>query len=434
MSDSDDGVGTQTLLPPAAPDQAAVAEPEPMVLGPEPAARRPRGGSRKARGLIAGGLAVVVLAGGGVVAVVSGSSTKPKPKPQPVSKPHLVVPAVLTPVQIAAREKLSTVEVVAYGDPGSPLVQLGGGSTILDSGSAWVYDASQGLLVTNAHVVAEAKTVKVGFNQSTLTDATIVGVDLKHDVAVLRVTAGALAGLKTQLRANPAAVQQGETAYALGFEGDGNGNFLNAPFQLTTGSVSALSGVSITVNADPLDEPNGNAGMFESNLIQTDAAINPGNSGGPLVNNKGQLIGMNSAANASAHTQGYAINISALDTIVPALAHGQSQDWAGFGAIPIPPALADKWGVQGGLIVASVTQGTPADQAGMTKLLSDATNAGDFIVVYKINGQDVTNEQEYVNDLSQLQSGESFTVNLVAVDSSGNVVDGTDGTITLTAP
>ena len=192
--------------------------------------------------------------------------------------------------------------------------------------------------------------------------------------------------------------------------------------------------MSITVNADPLDEPNDNAGLFESNLIQTDAAINPGNSGGPLVNNKGQLIGMNSAANASAHTQGYAESVVQLDSIVPQLVQGQSQDWAGFGAIPIPPDLASKWGVTGGLIIASVTQGTPADQAGMTKLLADATSAGDFIVVYKINGQDITTEQEYVDALSQLQSGESFSVNLVAVDSQGNTISGTDGTLNLTAP
>ncbi len=416
MIESENGAGTQTL--PRYPRESPPS-------GPGSGSPR-RGGSRKVLGLVAGGAAAVVVAGG-VAVVALGSSSKPR-VPQPPRNP------VLTSVQVAAKDKSSTVEVVAYADPGSPLVQGNGGSNILDSGSAWVYNASEGLIVTNAHVVAEANTVKVGFNQATLTDATIVGVDLKDDIAVLRVSPGQLPGLKTLSRANPSSVQQGETAYALGFEGDGNANFLNAPFQLTTGSVSALSGVSVTVNVDPLSESNDNAGLFESGLIQTDAAINPGNSGGPLVDNRGRIIGMNSAASASAHTEGYAISIQKLDGIVPQLAQGQSQDWAGFGIIPAPPDLASKWGIQGALILTSVTQGTPADQAGLTQLLSAATNANAWILIYKINGQDVTTEQEYVNALSQLQSGESFTVNLVAVDSQGNEVDNINVVRTLTAP
>jgi hypothetical protein len=68
---------------------------------------------------------------------------------------------------------------------------------------------------------------------------------------------------------------------------------------------------------------------------------------------------------------------------VPQLAEGKSNDWAGFSVIPLAPALADKWGIQGALIVTSVTQGTPADQAGLTKFLSTATNADAFILIYK---------------------------------------------------
>lgn len=423
MSERENGAGTGTI-----PRHADERE-RPGFDAPSGFRHPPprRSGSRTIVGLVVGGVAAALVAGGALGVLLSSSSS---PKPKPVVN----VPQVLTPVQIAAKGKPSTVMVIAYGDPGSPLVQFGGGSTILDSGSAWVYDARRGLIVTNAHVVAEAKTVKVGFNQSTLTDATIAGVDLKRDVAVLKVEPGQLAGLKTLPRATPASVQQGETAYALGFEGDGNSNFLNAPFQLTTGSVSAVAGVSITVNADPLGEANGNAGLFESGLIQTDAAINPGNSGGPLVNDEGQLIGMNSAASASAHTEGYAISVRDLDAIVPQLAQGQSNDWAGFGVIPLPPDLAAKWGIDGALLLTSVAQGTPADQAGLTQALDAATSDDDFIVVYKINGQDVTNEQEYVDALSQLQSGESFTVNLVRVNPEGETVDGTDSTVTLTAP
>jgi S1-C subfamily serine protease len=143
---------------------------------------------------------------------------------------------------------------------------------------------------------------------------------------------------------------------------------------------------------------------------------------------------MNSAASESAHTQGEAISVKKLDAIVPQLAQGQSNDWAGFGVIPVPPDLANQWGIQGALIVTSVTQGTPADQASLGQLLTTATNAGAFILIYKINGQDVTTEQEYVNDLTQLQSGERFTLNIVAVDSHGNELNGTDTTLGLTAP
>lgn len=426
MIGSGNGAGTDTAQESAA--SSGLEEFAAVTAGPPPPPPRRR--SRMALGLVAGGVAVLAAVGG-VGALTLGSSSKPKVHPV-VKRSH--VAAVLSPVQIAAEGRRATVEVVAYTDAGSPLAQMGGGSNILDRGSAWVYDASNGYVVTNAHVVANAKTVKIGFNQATLTDATIVGMDLKDDIAVLKVSPGALPGLTTLPRANPSSVQQGETAYALGFEGDGNSNFLNAPFQLTTGSVSAVSGVSITANTDLLGQSNDNAGLFESNLIQTDAAINPGNSGGPLVDDKGRLIGMNSAANESAHTQGDAISVAKLDSIVPQLAQGQSNDWAGFGAIPVRPDLASQWGIQGALIVTSVTQGTPADQAGLGQLLTTATNNGAFVLIYKINGQDVTTEQEYVNDLSQLQSGEHFTVNIVAVDSHGNALNGTDTTLSLTAP
>jgi S1-C subfamily serine protease len=423
MVGSENGATTGTL--PAPP---TVPESEDVFAAPDIARGRtqPRGRSRVNRGLLAGAVTLAVLAGG-VVAVLLAAPSKRK------ATPHHSGAPVLTPAEVAAQTKASTLFVVAYGNPGSPLVQLNGGSQVLDSGSAWVYSAPLGLLVTNEHVVANAKTVKVGFNGSSLTGATIVGADLKDDIAVLKVSPALLAGLKTLPRAKPSSVQQGEPAYALGFPDNGGSNFLNTPYQLTTGSVSVADGVNITVDADPV-ENNGNAGLFESDLIQTNAAINPGNSGGPLVNDRGQLIGMSSAANASRQGEGYAISIARLDAIVPKLANGTSNDWAGFGVIPISPSLANRWGVQGGLLLTSVTAGTPADQGNLSRALSEATNAGWWIVIYKINGADVYNEQEYVNALSQLQSGEHFTIDLVAVDGRGNPINGTAGTADLVAP
>ena len=116
------------------------------------------------------------------------------------------------------------------------------------------------------------------------------------------------------------------------------------------------------------------------------------------------------------------IPILKLDEIVPQLAQGQSLAWVGLGVIVVSPDRVDKWGIQGALILTSVTQGTPADQAGLTQSLADATGGGALLLIYKINGQDLTTEQEYVNALSQIQSGENFTVSLVGVDLQGNVL------------
>ncbi len=193
MFGSGSGAGTDTAQDPAA--ASGLTEFGAIDVGPPPPPPRRR--SRMVLGLVAGGVAVLAAAGG-VGALTLGSSNKPKA--HPVLKRSHVAP-VLSPVQIAAEGKRATVEVVAYADAGSPLAQMGGGSNILDSGSAWVYDASQGFVVTNAHVVANAKTVKVGFNQATVTDATIVGMDLKDDIAVLKVSPGALTGLTALQRA-----------------------------------------------------------------------------------------------------------------------------------------------------------------------------------------------------------------------------------------
>jgi S1-C subfamily serine protease len=306
----ENGTGSGTVTP--AQDRALADE----IAPAPPPGPAPRTRSRLAGRLLVGS-AVTVLGIGIAVAAILLLSSSSK------AKHHPAAPQVLSAAQVVAMDQRGTVLVVSRAAPGSPILALNGrGSDILGSGSGWVLNAAQGLIVTNAHVVVNASTVQVGFDKDTLTDATVVGVDLGHDIAVLKVPPASLPGLTTIPRATPASVQQGDTAYALGYPGDGNGDFLKTPFQVTTGSVSAVAGVSITVNTDAFDQANDNAGLLQSGLYQTDAAINPGNSGGPLVNDHGQLIGMDSAASGSAHTQGYAIPIGTLDSVVPELASG----------------------------------------------------------------------------------------------------------------
>jgi S1-C subfamily serine protease len=341
---------------------------------------------------------------------------------------------VLTAAEIGKVDQHSTVLVVGSGGSGSPLVALDGGNSIIDYGSGIVWNRRQGLIVTDAHVVDQATRVQVGFNKSTLVGANVVGIDIADDLAVLKVQPALLTGLRTLPRAAPASVRLGDTAYALGYPADGANGVLTTPFQLTKGAVTAATGVNITVNTDAFDQPNVNSGLLQADLYQTDAAINPGNSGGPLVDDRGQLIGIDDAASGSTSGQAYAIKVAKLDAIVPKLANGTGGDDPGFGATAISPDLASRLGIQGGMLLTSVDNETSAQQTGLGRFLSVATRNNDWILLLAVNNQPVTNEQQYVDALKQLQSGESFTVEVAAIDQDGDAIPKTDTTVSLTMP
>jgi S1-C subfamily serine protease len=132
-----------------------------------------------------------------------------------------------------------------------------------------------------------------------------------------------------------------------------------------------------------------NTTVIVSDLYQTDASINPGNSGGPLVNDHGRPVRMNVAASGNHQGQGYAIPIDKLNSIVRQLAAGSSIAWAGFGANAISDRLAARWD-GGGLIITSVTKDTPADQGGLSQLVSRTFAQCDFLLLWKIDSTTVT--------------------------------------------
>lgn len=177
-----------------------------------------------------------------------------------------------------------------------------------------------------------AGTIMAGYDGTSLTHATIVAVDARDDLAVLRVSPGDLPGLTTLPLAETGSVEQGETVYALGFPGNGatESNFLKTPFQATAGTISTLDDEA-TVSYDAFGqeevhcEEDTNAGLLLTNLYQTDAAVNPGNSGGPLVNDHGELVGVNVAGGGE--NQNDAISIKTVRSIVPELAKGNSATW-----------------------------------------------------------------------------------------------------------
>ncbi len=262
-------------------------------------------------------------------------------------------------------------------------------------GSGFLYD-DQGHIVTNNHVVEDASAFQVRFSDGSVIEARLIGRDPGSDLAVLKVDTlpeGAAPLALADLRQ----VEVGQTAIAIG-------NPFGLQNTLTVGVVSGL-GRSLS---GPLSE----RGNFRiPNVIQTDAAINPGNSGGPLLNIRGEVIGVNTAIRSESGVfegVGYAVPSNALTRVVPALIEQGSYEhpWLGVAMREVDPLLARHFGLaaQQGVLITEVQNGSPAEDAG----LRGGTRSGDyggFPVVYDgdivtaINGQTVRSGDELVSYL-----------------------------------
>ena len=260
-------------------------------------------------------------------------------------------------------------------------------------GSGVIYDES-GYILTNNHVIENARTIRVVLPDGRDFPAQLVGRDPQTDLAVLKIDGQNLPtaplGDSDQLRVGEWVIAIGN---ALGLEGGPT---------VTVGVVSAL-GRSIEV-------PSG--AVLES-LIQTDAAINPGNSGGPLINLRGEVIGINTAAPGPTQTGfqpsgiGFAISINSARPIIDDLVqYGRvRRAWLGVGVETLTPGLAARLGisVREGVVIGRVVRGGPAAQAGL--------QPGDVIV--QMDGTTITNTSDLSNVLRQHQVGDSLTVEFV---------------------
>lgn len=211
---------------------------------------------------------------------------------------------------------LTTEEIVAGATDGTVLVQVANGvGTLQGTGTGWVLDADEGLIVTNNHVVnaGTSFTVGVGVDQRS---ATLVTAMPCEDLAVLKV--GNTSGLVELPLGNQTDLALGADVVALGYPGNASSG---ANLIATRGVVSANG---IRFDVETLDVP------LYPNVIQTDAAINSGNSGGPLLNQFGQVVGVNSAGASAAENQGYAIGVDRLLQLQDDLRNGVSHAWTGM--------------------------------------------------------------------------------------------------------
>lgn len=215
-------------------------------------------------------------------------------------------------------------------------------------GSGVIIDGKRGLILTNAHVVAKTGTITVVLKDKREFKAQIVGADPDSDLAVLRIPA------KNSLPAiemgNSDDLMIGETVIAIG-------NPFGFSNTVTTGVISALHR---SIKTDD---------MIFQDFIQTDASINPGNSGGPLLNIKGELIGINTAIYAKAQGIGFAIPINKAKRIVlDLIRYGEViQPWIGITVQNLDQRLAQYLKVSGikGVIVKEVEPASPAGKAGV---------------------------------------------------------------------
>ena len=354
--------------------------------------------------------------------VLTGASAEPG-APLGDRLAHINVKAVLDVVQEAV--VIVDVTTTDGGDGG---------------GSGFIVD-SDGLIVTNAHVVEDAAEIEVRFFGGERTRAEAIGVDTTRDLAVLQVE---VPNLPTVQLGSSAGVEVGDEVIAIG-----NAIGIIGEPTVTAGIVSGLN------RSIPLQD-----GKRLVRLIQTDAAINPGNSGGPLVNAAGEVIGINTAiAGGFVEGIGYAVSIDHARPVIDQLLEGIVQARAFFGVSLVsvdtlvewqasqdpgaddpgvgdlgemvpetvepgqeaevegPPDIQLPPGVTSGAVVVVIVEGEAADRAGI--------KVGDVIVAF--NGVQIDSSLDLVTEVLALVPGDSIEVTLIGSDGSRRVIEVTLG-------
>lgn len=267
-------------------------------------------------------------------------------------------------------------------------------------GSGFVLD-KQGHILTNFHVIENARKIEVQTWDKHRYTAQVIGRDRLHDLALLQINAP---NLTPAVLASSHDLQVGQQVYAIG-------NPFGLSGTMTSGIISAIRSVK-----GPEDAPIENA-------IQTDAAINPGNSGGPLLNSHGEVIGINSmiAQNGAEQNAGIGFAIP-IDTAKAVLSDFQKYGHArrpslGISTLAIGPDLAEQMGLpaSSGLLIESTVPGGAADRAGLhggnqTAYLGNMqiSIGGDLIVA--VDNQQVTTAQELSDLMNEHQPGDTLTV------------------------
>lgn len=250
-------------------------------------------------------------------------------------------------------------------------------------GSGFIIDKA-GYIITNNHVVEDTDEISVILKNEEVFDAKIVGRDINTDLALIKIEPGK--DLPVAQIGDSEKLKVGEWVMAIG-----------SPFGLThtvTAGIVSAKGRII------------GSGLYDD-FIQTDASINPGNSGGPLINMKGEVVGINTMIIAGGHGIGFAIPINLAKGIVDQLKeYGDvTRGWLGITVQDLPEELADYFGIEDkeGALVTDVIEGDPADEAGIQKK--------DIII--KVDGKPIESSRSLLRKIAAMDVGEVVEIKML---------------------
>lgn len=250
-------------------------------------------------------------------------------------------------------------------------------------GSGFIID-TEGLILTNNHVVEKADEIKIKTSKGKDYDANVVARDPKTDLALIRVKPDSDFPKPATL-GDSDALRVGDWVMAVG-------NPFGLGHTVTAGIISAKGRV---IGAGPYDD-----------FLQTDCAINPGNSGGPLFDMNGQVVGINTAIVAQGQGIGFAIPVNVAKDIIPQLKAGKVvRGWLGIMIQDITPELAESFGIKEkkGVIVSDVVADSAAEKAGLKR--------GD--VITKFNGKEVDSAHALSRAVASTPPNTEITIHVI---------------------
>ncbi len=335
------------------------------------------------------------------------------PPPATVVQPAPATPLPTTDDMLALLEAEETLISEIYDRVSPSVVHITSRTQVVDffrgvvpqegTGSGFIYD-TQGHIVTNWHVIENANEIEVLLADGTSLAAQVVGADSYYDLAVLQVDANKVNAAPIPLSIS-GMLRVGQRVLAIG-------NPFGLDRTLTTGVISALGRTIESAS-----------GLLVGNVIQTDAAINPGNSGGPLLNSRGEVIGINTSIRSPSGGSvgiGFAVPIDIINRVLPALlAEGRYRHpslgiQVGELGYQIRPSES---GPQHGLLIVGLTRGGPADNAGLQAAEVRQQGfrryfvGGDIITA--VNGQPISTRDELTLFLeNNTRPGDTVTVTI----------------------